>query len=111
MPEPIFDSSSGVGFLYLLHWRDRSGRVEHYIGWTQNLEARMKAHSSASGGCPTTRRFRRTGMRGRLVRLWRGTTRGERRLQQTLTFPLDCPLCCGREVDTVPCEGYIDERS
>lgn len=96
------------GFIYLLHWRHRSGRVEHYVGWTRNLEARLKAHYSGSGGCPTTRRFRRAGMRGRLVRLWRGTMWGERRMQQTLIFPVDCPICCDCEIETVRCEGRIE---
>jgi len=96
------------GFIYLLHWRHRTGRVEHYIGWTRDLEARMRAHASGSGGCPTTRGYRRAGMRGRLVRLWRGTMSDERTLQQTLTFPLDCPICCGTDIDTVRCEGKID---
>jgi hypothetical protein len=96
------------GFIYLLHWYHRSGRVEHYIGWTQDLEARLKAHYSGSGGCPTTRRYRRASMRGKLVRLWRGTMWGERKLQQALSFPLDCPVCRGHSVETVPCEGRIE---
>ena len=96
------------GFVYLLHWSHRTGRVEHYVGWSRDLEARMKAHASGSGGCPTTRRYRRAGMRGRLVRLWRGTMSDERTRHQTLTFPLDCPICCGLELDTVRCEGEID---
>lgn len=104
-------NSQTEGFVYLLHWTHRSGRVEHYIGWTSDLEARLKCHYSGSGGCPTTRRFRRAGMRGRLVRLWRGTLSGERTLQQTLTFPADCPVCCGREIDTVRCEGRIPAES
>jgi len=96
------------GFIYLLHWSHRAGRIEHYIGWTQDLEARMKAHASGSGGCPTTRNYRRAAMRGRLVRLWRGTMVDERTLQHTLTFPVDCPICCGIEVETVRCEGKIN---
>ena len=98
------------GFVYLLHWQHRSGRIEHYVGWTQDLETRLKAHSSGSGGCPTTRRYRRAGMRGRLVRLWSGTVRDERHLQQTLNFPLDCPICCGNPIDTVGCEGRAERQ-
>jgi hypothetical protein len=96
------------GFLYLLHWQDRTGRVEHYIGWTTDLEARLKQHFSQSGGCPTTRRYRREGMGGRLARLWKGTMQGERWLQQTLLFPTDCPVCAGTAVREVACEGWID---
>lgn len=99
--------SPADGFIYLLHWRDRDGRVEHYVGWTQDLEARLKAHFSDSGGCPTTRRYRKAGMRGALARLWRGTIWGERLLQQTLEFPQNCPICCGGTVGPVACEGWI----
>jgi len=96
------------GFIYLLHWQDRTGRVEHYVGWTTDLEARLKQHFSQCGGCPTTRGYRRQGMGGRLVRLWRGTMQGERFLQQSLLFPTDCPVCAGRAVRDVACEGWID---
>ena len=97
-----------AGFIYLLHWQDRKGRVEHYIGWTTHLEGRLKQHFSDSGGCPTTRGYRRAGMGGRFVRLWEGTMQAERLLQQTLLFPKDCPLCSGRAVREVACEGWID---
>ena len=97
-----------AGFIYLLHWQDRKGRVEHYVGWTTDLEGRLKQHFSQCGGCPTTRRYRRQGMGGRLVRLWEGTMQAERLLQQTLTFPPDCPVCSGRAVRDVACEGWVD---
>src|SRR5687768_6901668 len=97
-----------AGFIYLLHWYDRKGRIEHYVGWTSVLEARLKAHYGDAGGCPTTRKYRRAGMRGRLVRLWRGTVWGERTLQQTLDFPEDCPLCRGEVMENIPCEGWIE---
>src|SRR5438128_566262 len=100
-------TSPPAGFIYLLHWRNREGRVEHYVGWTQDLEARLKAHCSDSGGCPTTRQYRQAGMRGVLVRLWRGNVWGERKLQQTLDFPDDCPVCCGRKAEPVACEGWV----
>ncbi len=107
MPERALPHRLREGFIYLLHWCSRNGSVEHYVGWTQDLEARLKAHYSDSGGCPTTRRHRRAGMRGTLVRLWRGTTVGERWLQQTLVFPVDCPICCSHEIETVRCEGRV----
>lgn len=95
------------GHIYLLHFQDRKGRVEHYVGWTRHLEARLYRHFSGSGGCPTTTRYRRQGLRGRMVRLWEGTQWGERLLQQTLEFPQDCPVCCGREIENVTCEGWL----
>jgi hypothetical protein len=96
-----------AGFIYLLHWYDRKGRVEHYIGWTRDLEARLKCHYGESGGCPTTKKYRRAGLRGKLARLWRGTVWGERKLQQTLDFPTDCPICRGELIENVPCEGWV----
>ncbi len=106
--EPGCEGAPPAGFIYLLHWRGPGGRVEHYVGWTRNLEARLKCHFSDRGGCPTTRRYRRGGMRGRFVRLWRGTMWGERKLQQTLEFPRDCPVCRGERIEHVACEGWVE---
>ena len=101
-------TSRQEGFIYLLHWQDRTGRVQHYVGWTTRLETRLKQHFSPNGGCPTTRCYRRQGMGGRLVRLWQGTMREERYLQQSLRFPGDCPVCAGMSVREVACEGRVD---
>ena len=96
-----------AGHIYLLHFQDRKGRVEHYVGWTRALEPRLYRHFCGSGGCPTTARYRKQGMRGALVRLWEGTVWGERLLQQTLEFPQDCPVCCGAPLGDISCEGWV----
>jgi hypothetical protein len=69
-----------TGTTYLLHFTDAGGNTAtyrhagHYIGWTQDLAARLEAHA-AGGGARLTEVVRAAGLRFTLARTWPGTTR------------------------------------
>jgi hypothetical protein len=70
-----------IGTTYLLHFCDpqtgepaRYKHAGHYIGWTQDLAARLDAHARGTGA-RLIEVITKAGLGFRLVRTWPGTTR------------------------------------
>jgi predicted GIY-YIG superfamily endonuclease len=96
-----------MGTVYLIHF-DRPigdldnprGQARHYLGYTEDLEARLKAHRSGNGSAIMAA-VARAGVSWRLARTWAGERTLERRLKRRHNSPQLCPICkrerCERE--------------
>ena len=82
-----------MGLIYLLHF-DRSYRhARHYLGYTEDLEARLAAHR-AGRGSPLVAAAVRDGIGFQLAATWPGDRTEERRLHRYRNSPRRlCPIC------------------
>ena len=69
-----------MGTIYLLHFDQKIGRSQHYLGWTRNLDQRLEDHRAGRGG-KTTARFRAAGIGFKLAAQWSGSPDDEKRLK------------------------------
>jgi predicted GIY-YIG superfamily endonuclease len=82
------------GTVYLLHYAEPLGRLQHYVGWTSDLDQRLRQHASGDGSTITAR-FHQAGTPFVLARTWPGTRQLERKIKQG--GPANyCPLCRDR---------------
>ena len=104
-----------MGFVYLIHLDRPVGHAWHYLGFTEDLDARLKAHATSRWEelpepCPTEngglRRGRTIGdgnpllafansmgISWRLARIWFGGRDWERRLKRYKNARKLCPIC------------------
>jgi predicted GIY-YIG superfamily endonuclease len=75
-----------AGTVYLLHYAEPLGVVQHYLGWTTNLPQRLQNHANGRGSA-TTARFHAAGIPFALARIWTGTRQLERQLKKTGESP------------------------
>ncbi len=68
--------------------------VQHYIGWTDDLEARLKEHRSGNGARLMSA-VQRAGINWECVRTWVGTIRKEKELKRRKKAAAFCPICNG----------------
>jgi predicted GIY-YIG superfamily endonuclease len=88
-----------IGTVYLLHFDRPYRHALHYVGWTRNLEQRIKQHRAGRFSV-LMRAVRDAGIGFRVARLWIGVPRRfERRLHQMKKKPL-CPMCTLRVAGT-----------
>jgi predicted GIY-YIG superfamily endonuclease len=89
MGEPI------IGTVYLLHFDRPYRHALHYVGWTRNLDQRIKQHRAGRFSV-LMKAVRDAGIGFRVARLWHGVPRRfERRLHKMKKKPI-CPLCTPR---------------
>lgn len=84
-----------TGYVYLLHFEEPiSDRhtARHYLGYANDLAARLQAHD-AGHGSRLTQVARGRGIGWQLVRVWRGGRDLERRLKNGKRGPRLCPIC------------------
>lgn len=83
--------------VYLLHFdKPISGNhtCQHYLGWTNDLHARLAAHAAGSRrAARLTQVAKKRGIGWQLVRLWEGGRSLERQLKARKESPKFCPLC------------------
>jgi hypothetical protein len=82
-----------MGLIYLLHF-DRSYRhARHYLGYTEDLEARLAAHR-AGRGSPLVAAAVRDGIGFQVAATWPCDRTEERRLHRYRNSPRRlCPIC------------------
>ncbi len=85
--------------VYLIHFDeplgDRSnprGQARHYLGYTEDLDARMEAHRRGNGSA-IMRAVSEAGISWRLVRTWPGGRDVEKKLKSQHNSPRFCPIC------------------
>lgn len=81
--------------IYLLHFEQRVGRIQHYIGITRadQMTRRMRAHANGYG-CATTRRAFKASVPMRLARTWKVESRSaERSIKDRGHAFTMCPIC------------------
>jgi hypothetical protein len=81
------------GTVYLLHFeRPYAGPSRHYLGWTTDLENRLRQHREGTGSVATRRAFEQ-GIVFELVRTWLGDRGLERGLKAQGAQTNACPKC------------------
>jgi hypothetical protein len=89
---------AGPGTVYLIHFDrpiggpERYKMAQHYIGWTNNLPARLAEHASGQGA-HLMKIVRDAGISWQLARTWPGGKRRERQLKRQGGASRFCPLC------------------
>lgn len=84
-----------VGVTYLLHFERPISHAQHYLGWTNDLDARMKQHRNGSRErCVLTFVARERGIGLILARVWEGVTIDhEKRMKRRRNARRMCPIC------------------
>ena len=82
------------GTVYLLHFDSPYKHAQHYVGFTNNLPARLDAHSKGQGA-RLLEVITGAGLTFQLARTWKGTRKDERRIKNRKEAPRLCPLCRG----------------
>ena len=90
------------GFVYLLHFEEKYGHCQHYLGWASKggLKNRIQQHRDGIGS-KLTIAFYDAGIPFRVARVWRHATKlQEKRIRDKANNPKLCPICAkeGREV-------------
>lgn len=81
------------GTIYLLHFDPPLAHARHYLGWTQDLDARLAAHRNGHGS-PLIAAAIKAGSTITLARIWPNADRNfERRLKNRHETPRLCPTC------------------
>lgn len=90
--KPKYGRRNVKGTVYLIHFETPYRHAKHYLGWTGNLEQRIKAHASGEGS-PLMAAVQRAGIDWRLARTWENVDRYfERKLHHRHGTRL-CPIC------------------
>lgn len=81
--------------VYLLHFSRPicpSRPTRHYIGWTSDLDERLRKHRKGKGSrlCQVARE---RGITFTLAEVWQGDRQLERQLKSFKNAPKLCPLC------------------
>jgi len=90
-----------MGTVYLIHFSrpigdldNPRGQARHYLGFTQDLEARLEAHRTGNGSAIMAA-VSRAGVGWTLARMWEGGRDLERQLKNQHNSPRLCPVCRG----------------
>lgn len=88
-----------MGFVYLIHFEHKLHHAQHYIGYTDNVERRMKRHREGNGS-KLISAITKVGIAWELVRVWEGDRTLERKLKNRKKARDLCPICRGERRDT-----------
>jgi predicted GIY-YIG superfamily endonuclease len=80
--------------IYLLHFSAAYHHARHYIGFTDDLEARLADHRSGQGA-RLMAVIKDAGLTFEIVRTWSGDRAFERKLKRRKNTPTLCPECAG----------------
>jgi predicted GIY-YIG superfamily endonuclease len=87
-------TSQVPGIIYLIHFHQRYQHAGHYLGWTEDLVARLTLHA-AGRGARLLRVIKDEGIGWELARTWEGDRHRERQLKQR-GHARCCPICQGK---------------
>lgn len=85
-----------MGTIYLIHFESPYRHARHYLGYTDDLVARLDRHLAGNGG-RLLQVVRAAGISYRVVRTWEGERNLERKLKRRKGSPRLCPICRGEE--------------
>jgi predicted GIY-YIG superfamily endonuclease len=84
--------------IYLIHLDPPYKHAKHYLGYADDIEPRIRAHSLGRGA-RLTQVARDAGIIMILVRIWEGADRTtERKFKNRSHVPMLCPICQGEPV-------------
>ncbi len=80
--------------VYLIHFKEKFGHAQHYIGYTGNLKKRIYDHKSTCKGAKLLQAVRNAGIDFEVVRTWPdGDRTFERKLHNRKNSHQLCPVC------------------
>jgi predicted GIY-YIG superfamily endonuclease len=85
-----------MGTVYLIHFDRPYHHARHYLGYTDDLAARLERHLAGNGG-RLLQVIRAAGIGYRVVKTWEGDRTLERRLKDRKASPRLCPICKGEK--------------
>ena len=80
--------------IYLLHFDKPLAHARHYIGFSNNLDARLEHHRNGTGA-RITQVLRERGITFTLAATWKGERQDERRLHRRGKTAI-CPICTAK---------------
>jgi predicted GIY-YIG superfamily endonuclease len=80
--------------VYLIHFHKPFKHAGHYLGFTDDLAARLERHT-AGNGARLMEVITGAGITWQLARTWQGDRKLERRLKKRNHAALLCPVCSG----------------
>ena len=80
------------GVVYLLHFTAPYKHARHYVGYTDDLAARLRDHF-AGRGARLLEVIVSAGIGAQLARTWSGTRTMERYIKNQKNTPRLCPVC------------------
>ncbi len=90
---------SEQGTVYLLHFDSAYKHARHYLGWTTDLESRLRRHRGEGEkdgrGSRLVEIVMAAGINFQVARLWRGDRHLERRIKGR-GLAAYCPICSPR---------------
>jgi len=89
---------SKPGVVYLIHFSEAYRHAKHYVGWTNDLDARLKEHADGHGA-RLLAVLKSAGITWRCVRTWPGGRKLERQLKNRKEAPKLCPVCAGAKAE------------
>lgn len=84
--------------VYLIHFNEAFKHARHYIGFTDDLDARLEDHRNGHGA-RLMAVIRAAGVTWRCVRTWPGDRKLERKLKNRKDAPRLCPVCAGAKAN------------
>jgi len=100
-----------MGVIYLLHFERSYHHARHYLGYTDDLEARVAAHR-AGHGSPLVAAAVRDGIDFCVAATWPGDRREERRLHRYRNSPRRlCPICRAEPDPRAPATATVPPAS
>ncbi len=92
--------TDALGTIYLIHFDRPYKHAKHYVGWTTNLERRMKKHRSGKGA-RLLRVIQNAGIGWVVAKTWEGTRKNERKFKKRKDTPRQCPICKANKTNKV----------
>jgi len=89
---------------YLIHFKEAYKHVQHYLGWTKNLTARIRDHQNGNGA-RLIAVVAAAGIPIQLVRIWHGGRDVEQLLKKYKHSDLLCPICNPAAATHMPLSG------
>jgi predicted GIY-YIG superfamily endonuclease len=88
----MHSTDPGPGTVYLIHLDIPYKHARHYLGWTTDLDARLRAHRDGHGA-RLMQVITAAGITWRLARTWPGGRDRERAIKDRHEAPRLCPAC------------------
>ena len=80
--------------VYLIHFDQPYKRARHYLGYAEDLDARLERHR-AGNVARLMEVINLAGITWRVARTWQGDRKLERKLKNRKEAPALCPICSG----------------
>jgi predicted GIY-YIG superfamily endonuclease len=80
------------GTIYLLHFDAPLAHAQHYLGFAEDLAARIERHRKGNGA-RLVAVFAEKGIGFTVARTWPGDRTEERRIKNLKMAPRLCPIC------------------